>query len=77
MLSRVKFAKLIKKNSKYKHKMKYKIVKFKDVGYKEQRACKNNLKCGKTKKILKIKFRDATSTIKEKVKILDRISNVK
>ena len=77
VLSRVKFANLIKKNSKHKHKMKYKIVKFKDVGYKEPRACKNNLKCGETVKILKIKFKDAISIIKEKVKILDRISNVK
>ena len=57
--------------------MKYKIVKFKDIGYKEPRAGKNNLKCGETVKILKIKFKDAISIIKEKVKILDRISNVK
>tara|TARA_B110000261_G_scaffold164136_1_gene212423 strand:- start:489 stop:1382 length:894 start_codon:yes stop_codon:yes gene_type:complete len=77
VLSRVKFANLIRKSSKYKNKMQYRIVKFKDIDYKEPRACKNNLTCNKTKKILKVKFKKAISIIKEKVKILDKGVNVR
>ena len=57
--------------------MQYRIVKFKDIDYKEPRACKNNLTCNKTKKILKVKFKKAISIIKEKVKILDKGVNVR
>tara|TARA_B100000787_G_scaffold169768_1_gene162180 strand:- start:1540 stop:2433 length:894 start_codon:yes stop_codon:yes gene_type:complete len=77
VLSRVEFADLIKKNSKYKYKMQYRTVKFKDIDYNEPRACKNNLTCDITNKFLKIKFKNAKSIIKEKVKILDKIKNVK
>jgi len=77
VLSRVKFASLIKKNSKKKNKMNYRIVKFKDVGYKEPRACKNNLTCDVTKKTLKISFINADKIIKEKVRILDSIADVR
>ena len=77
VLSRVQFANLIKKYSKKKNKMDYRIVKFKDVGYKELRACKNNLTCELTKKILKINFIKAEKIIKQKVRILDKIHNAK
>ena len=77
VLSRVKFANLIKKNSKKKNKMKFRIVKFRDVGYKEPRACRNNLTCFLTKKILKIKFTKADKIIKEKVSILDTVFDAK
>ena len=57
--------------------MQYRTVKFKDIDYNEPRACKNNLTCDITNKFLKIKFKNAKSIIKEKVKILDKIKNVK
>ena len=53
--------------------MKYKIVKFKDIGYNEPRACKNNLDNKLSKKILDLSFRKAKLIIREKVKILDNI----
>ena len=53
--------------------MNFRIVKFRDVGYNEPRACRNNLTCYLTKKILKIKFTKADKIIKEKVSILDTV----
>ena len=53
--------------------MKYKIVKFKDIGYNEHMACKNNLDNKLSKKILDLSFRKAKLIIREKVKILDNI----
>ena len=73
VLSRTKFANYIIKFSKLKRFMKYKIVKFKDIGYNEPRACKNNLDSKLSKKILDLSFRKAKLIIREKVKILDNI----
>ena len=73
VLSRTKFANYIIKFSKLKRFMKYKIVKFKDIGYNEPRACKNNLDSQLSKKILDLSFRKAKLIIREKVKILDNI----
>ena len=53
--------------------MKYKIVKFKDIGYNEPRLVKNNLDSKLSKKILDLSFRNAKLIIKEKVKFLDNI----
>ncbi len=71
-ISRVKFAKLIKKfsiNSKY---MFFKKCKFKEIKYGEKRAVKNNLNANFTSKLLGIKYTKAEKIIKEKVKILDQ-----
>ncbi len=73
VLSRTKFADYIIKSSKLKNLMKYKIVKFKDIGYKEPRACKNNINNKLSKKLLKLKFLKSEIVIKEKVKLLDKI----
>ena len=48
-----------------KNKMNYRIVMFKDVGYKEPRACKNNLTCDLTK-TLKISFIKADKLLKKR-----------
>lgn len=71
VLTRVKFANIIKNNSRFKKKMNFSIVKFKDISYSEPRAGKNNLSCKITKKILKLKFKKADKLIQEKVKLLD------
>ena len=69
VLSRIQFADLIIKFSKLKKRMKYRSVKFKDVGYSEPRACKNNIDNRLTKKLLKLNFRKSSIIIKEKVKL--------
>lgn len=73
VLSRIQFADLIIKFSKLKKRMKYRSVKFKDIGYSEPRACKNNIDNRLTKKLLKLNFRKSSIIIKEKVKLLDKI----
>ena len=73
VLSRIQFANFIIKFSKLKKKMKYRSVKFKDIGYPEPRACKNNIDNSLTKKLLKLNFKKSSTIIKEKVKLLDKI----
>lgn len=72
ILSRVKFAKLIIKNSKKIKNVKFKTVKFNQIIYNEKRAAKNNLISKHTRKILKIKFRKPEEIIKQKIRLLEK-----
>ena len=71
-LSRVKFAKIIIKNSKKLKNIKFKTVKFNQIIYNEKRAAKNNLISKYTRKILKIKFRNPEEIIKQKIRLLEK-----
>tara|TARA_B100000575_G_C23058558_1_gene609428 strand:+ start:304 stop:1200 length:897 start_codon:yes stop_codon:yes gene_type:complete len=74
VISRIKLADTIIKNSKNGNKMKYEQVLFSEIKYNEPRAKINNLQSENMEFNKYLFFRSPLETIREKVKYLDKIS---